>query len=68
MKRKLLNAYKKTKNVTLKNQINSLQKQIKNDIIEEENRNWEEKIKKVNTMNANPAKSWKEIKKQHLPN
>ena len=61
LKRKLLYLFKKTKNSALKSQINSLQKEIKNDIVEEENKNWDKKIENINNLKTNPAKSWKEI-------
>ena len=61
LKRKLLYLFKKTKNSALKSQINSLQREIKNDIVEEENKNWDKKIENINNLKTNPAKSWKEI-------
>ena len=47
--------------MTERSQINSLQKEIKNDIVEEENKNWDKKIENINNLKTNPAKSWKEI-------
>jgi hypothetical protein len=60
-KRRMLNLYRKSRNPTLKRQINQLQKQIKNDIITEENNNWDKKIQQVN-YTQDTTKSWKAIK------